>query len=114
MTIDYNSLVYDPIYSVRGVAGELSTADGTTASVTVLDRTKGEAVGNNPLVETLKPAALVRARELAANEIEIADVTDGEITFNGKTWRIKSVRARPSSNGEADGQYFLFLTFEGE
>lgn len=117
--IDYRSLLYDPLYSGMGVAAALTSAAGDEVSVTILDRTAGVDVGvtgawrggfgDRTTIETINPAVLIRAGELADNAIDVADLTDGEITFSGATWRIKSIRPRPSSNGEAAGQYYLFL-----
>jgi hypothetical protein len=111
--MDFQSLLYDPIYDAIGVSASLTSSAGTTASITVLDRTSGVAVADRTLIETIKPACVVRAVELAANSIARADLSNGNITFNGATWRIKGTQARPSPNGEADGEYLLFLLNEG-
>jgi hypothetical protein len=111
--MDFQSLLYDPIYDAIGVSASLTSSAGTSASVTVLDKTAGVAVGTNSLVETVKPACIVRAAELASNNIARADLSNGNITFNGATWRIKGTQPRPSPNGEADGEYLLFLLNEG-
>lgn len=113
MSLDYQSLLYDPIYGTLGVAASLTSSEGTTAIVTVIDQTVGVAVSDNPLIETTRPACKVRATELAANGIARADLPDGEIIFNGTTWRIKATQPVPSPNGEADGEYQLILLSEG-
>lgn len=112
--MDYQALLYNPIYNTLAVAATLVTATGVTASVKVKDETKGVAVADKTLIETVKPGCFVRAAELASNGIARADLTDGSITFNGSSWRIKATQPKPSPNGEADGEYLLILLSEGE
>ena len=111
--MDYQALLYSPIYVSLGVTAELVTSAGTSATVTVLDKTTGIDVGTDTIVETIKPACIVRAAELSDNDITRTDLPEGQITFNGNTWRIKSTQPKPSPNGESDGEYILFLLNEG-
>ena len=62
--MDYQALLYSPIYVSLGVTAELVTSAGTSATVTVLDKTTGIDVGTDTIVETIKPACIVRAAEL--------------------------------------------------
>lgn len=108
MSIDWTALLYNPLYNSLGVAATL----GTTP-VTVIDETRGVGLSGNAVIETVKPAARIRATELADNNIDASSLKDNSLTFNGKTWRIKSHEPLPSKGGEADGQIRLFLLDEG-
>lgn len=115
--MDYASLLYDPVYSVLGVPATLTLEDERTFSVTVLDKTAGVEVGgfqdnreraSYATVQTVLPAAVVRASEFAG--IDLADLEDAALAFNGKTWRVKSYQPKPSPKGEADGELYLLLS----
>ena len=106
--MDWQTLLYDPIYNAIGV-----TATGLSASVTVIDKTSGVAIPDRTQIETVKPVANVRAMELSAKGIALADLPESVITFNGNDWRIKTTRAIPSPAGEADGEIMLILLSEG-
>jgi hypothetical protein len=106
--MDYQSLLYDPIYNMLGVP-----ATGLDQTITVIDKTTGVAIPDKTLIETVRPVANVRAKELAQKNIAVADLPENIITFNGNDWRIKTTRSVPSPNGEADGEYMLILLSEG-
>lgn len=110
--MDYQALLYDPIYARLGVAGTiaLDDSDGTTAAVKVIDKTAGVALNlGDTAVDTVKPAARVRMVELAEHDLVPSDIDGGTLTFNSKTWTIKGFLLLPSPNGEADGEALLFL-----
>lgn len=111
--MDYQATLYNPIYTALGVPAHIepsSTAD--PADVTALDKTAGIAVtmSGGLELETIVPAAVVRMVELATVGLTREDLDDGTIALNGKTWRIKATRPRPSPKGEADGELLLLLT----
>lgn len=108
MTLNWTSLLYDPLYNSIGVPATL----GTT-SVTVIDETRGVGLAGNAIIETVRPAARIRVKELAENNIDVSGLKDNSLTFNGKTWRIKSHEPVPSKGGESDGQIRLILLDEG-
>lgn len=110
--MDYQATLYNPIYrSPLGVPATItpgSTAE--PADVTVIDKTAGLVVpGSGIALETIKPGAVVRMVELAANGIARIDLEGGAITFNGATWKILGTLPRPSPKGEADGELLLIL-----
>lgn len=111
MTIDYQSVLYDPIYQALGVSATLVSAGGASASVTVIDGTSGIVTSDKLGVETVRPIAYVRTKELSDNSISAEDLPDSELTFNGSTWRVKASRPRPSPTGE--GETMLILLSEG-
>ena len=105
---------YNAIYSSLGVPATLASAGGSSGSITAIDKTAGyNSADFRTLVDTVRPLACVRAYELAAAGVALQDLPEGSITLNGKTWRIKSFRYRPSPAGEADGEVELVLLSEG-
>ena len=106
--MDYQALLYGPIYRTFGVGATLALDAGAVA-LTVLDKTAGVTVGQAVEVQTVLPAAIVRATELAAAGVARAGLDGRQLAFNGKTWRIASWHAEPSPNGEDDGEVYLFL-----
>lgn len=109
MPLDFSSLALDPIYALKGVPAQFISAEGKRADLTVCDVTAGMAVADKTLVETVKPAATVRATELAAAGLTRADLGKGRITFNGATWRIESAHVLAGPNGVGSGEYQLVL-----
>jgi hypothetical protein len=65
-------------------------------------------------VESIRPVARVRTAELVANGIEMADLPNSQISFNGASWRIKAYRQMPAPTGEMTGETMLILLSEGE
>lgn len=115
MTNGFQGLLYNPIYNSFLCSDATLFSDaGTTASVRVFDATTGIPIPDaRTQIETVRPVCFVRAAELASKNIELADLPESLITFNGNTWRIKANRAIPSPSGEADGEIMLILLSEG-
>ncbi len=112
MTI-WKDLLFGPLYaSDMCVDGVLASAGGQTVSLRVRDFTSGVAIPDRSQVETVRPVARVRATDLSDNGVTVADLTDGNVTFSGATWRIKATRMVPSPAGEADGEVMLILLNE--
>jgi hypothetical protein len=104
---------YDPIYNTLGVPAEIASSGGQSATVTAVDRTSGISIPDpRTQIETVRPVARVRARELEQVGIPVADLPEGQITLNGQAWRIKTYQPMPSPAGEADGEIMLILLFE--
>lgn len=105
--MDYQSLLYDPVYLIQGVAGSINGIGGFT----VLDKTAGLEV--TPLgetqLQTVKCAAVVRYRELQVLGISLDALIHGSLIMNGAAWRIESYLLKPSPNGQYDGEVVLFL-----
>lgn len=117
--MDYASLLYGPVYDTLGVPAML-TLDGTDAepfALTVLDKTAGEMTDGteggrrrfHAEIETVVPAARVRATELAEKGVALDDLGGSTLAFNGKSWLVETHGFRPSPNGEGDGEIILFL-----
>lgn len=109
--MDWQSLLYAPIYSVLGVPAVLTlddTAGTTLDDLTVIDGTSGTEVGfKGADVLTIRPTATVKAPDLAT--IDLADLRDATIAFNGKTWTIVDHMPIPAPTGEGQGEIRLIL-----
>lgn len=108
--IDFGALLYGPIYGVLSVAATLTLngTDGAVLELTVVDKTAGAAVDfKGADVMTIKPAAMVRATDLA--DVDLADLRDAAITFNGKTWTVMDHEMVPAPTGEGEGEIRLIL-----
>ena len=109
--INFRTKLLNPIYRRLGVPAVLETDDGEV-TVTVIDKTAGVALmtADGLTVDTIKPAADVRAYELAEHEIDRAGLTDATLRFNGKLWMVVSTLPRPTLAGEADGEVRMILS----
>ncbi len=112
MPIDFSAILYGPVHAVLRVPVTLTLA-GTSAEVETyaLDKTTGVelAMGGGPDVQTVKPAAVMRAADLTDLEIAFEDLPDATLEMTGSTWRVQSYVVRPSPNGESDGEVYLIL-----
>lgn len=117
--VDFDTLLYDPAYTVFGEAAVLTLKDGFPQDLLVIDKTAGSAAtfggghsrGNLDFsdvgVMTVIPAAMVRASDLAG--IDLADLHLATITFNGKTWTVMDHQLAPATTGEGGGEIRLIL-----
>ena len=89
--IDFDALVFGPVYGTFGQPAVL-TIGSSIYDVVVIDNTRGVTVDEGGMigVQTIRPAADVRRSSLVRLGIVFGDLVDGEIAFNGVTWRIKS------------------------
>ena len=116
MSIDFGSALLDPIYATLGVAATL-TVPGLTApiSVTAIDDTSGIEINQGKLgLQTIRPVASLRMRELATNGLAPSDLISGEIALRPGTpdeagWRIETYRTKPNPTGETAGEVQLIL-----
>jgi hypothetical protein len=108
--VDYQSLLYDPVYNVLAVDAVLYMGFPLgNVHVAAIDKTAGLTLNQMVDVQTVLPAATVRAAELVELGITLADLDGKVVTLNGKDWRIASLHANPSPNGEEDGEVYLIL-----
>lgn len=107
---DFNAM-YDEIYGVIGVPATL-TADGTAGEValTVIDDTRPKTnTSGTAEVRSVGPGAFARIPELVENGIARDDYMDAELTFNGRTWIVRSYELCGSPNGEDVGEVRFLL-----
>ena len=105
--MNYSALLYAPVYAALGVDATLTVA-GVDYAIRAIDKTAGVQVGDLG-IETLAPAAAIRAADLAAFGLTSADLDDAVLTLAGADWRVTAARPLPSPGGEADGEYLLLL-----
>jgi hypothetical protein len=115
MPLNYSALMYDPVYAAIGVSATL-TAGATEASVTVIDETKPATttVGTTGDVRSVGPSASARIPELDAKGIVRAAYMDAALTFNGRSWTVRSYELTGNPNGEDKGEVrFLLKAADG-
>lgn len=114
--MDYQALLFDPIYSIQGVPAALLLANGTLLdSLTALDKTAGIDVGGGDVqVQTIAPAAVLRVAELTARGVALDDLIKAKLLMNGNEWRVNSHRPKPSPKGQRDGEVYLILGSQRE
>jgi hypothetical protein len=117
--IDYSALLYDPVYAQIGVPAVL-TAAGTVGEIelTVIDETRAKAqttsTASGPIdVRSVAPGAVARIPELTAKGIVRAEYKGSTLTFNGRSWIVRSYELTGNPNGEDLGQVrFLLMANE--
>jgi hypothetical protein len=114
MTPDYQTVLYNPIYDAVAVEATLESSGGSVVTIAVVDKTAGVALSDRMNVESIRPVARVRTAELVANGIEMTDLPNSQISFNGASWRIKAYRQMPAPTGEMTGETMLILLSEAE
>ena len=109
--IDYSALLYDPVYAELGVPATLSTGTAGEITLTVIDDTQAEdswpaAVRRS---RSVGPGAFARIPELPENGIARDDYVGRGLTFNGRTWVVRSYELRGNPNGEDVGEVRFLL-----
>jgi hypothetical protein len=108
--IDYSALLYDPIYAELGVPATLSAGTAGEVALTVIDDTRPKTNTSGTVeVRSVGPGAYARIPELTENGITRDDYMDAELTFNGRTWVVRSYEPRGSPNGEDVGEVRFLL-----
>ncbi|WP_217577325.1 hypothetical protein [Mesorhizobium sp. GbtcB19] len=108
--IHYDALYASPI----AVDAVLVVACGDMPiELRTIDKTAGIVTGGgggrfSAEVETISPAAAVRAADL--DSIDRAALAGAQLTMNGKTWTVENHAFRPAPSGEAGGEILLILT----
>jgi hypothetical protein len=107
---DFNILLYEPVFaSELAVPGTLNGVE-----ITVIDDTRAKVQASGGVeVRSVGPGAFARIPELTAKGILRDDYVDAVLTFNGRTWTVRSYELRGSPNGEDLGEVrFLLKTVE--
>lgn len=110
--VDFDFLLFEQSsYPVFGEDATLTLDDtaGTSADLTAIDETAGVEVLENASISTIRPAATVRAAELAEKGIAVADLPGATLSLNGKAWGVVTHQYLPSPKGEAPGEIRLIL-----
>jgi hypothetical protein len=109
--IDWSGKFYDKIYAGLGVPATL-TAAGTAGEITltVIDDTRPKTNTSGTVeVRSVGPGAYARIPELAGNGIARDDYLDAVLSFNGRSWMVRSYELRGSPNGEDVGEVRFLL-----
>jgi hypothetical protein len=109
--VDYSAVLYDPVYAELGVDAVFAAA-GTAGEVafTVIDDTRPKTQTSSGVeVRSVGPGAFARIPELTAKGIARDDYVDAVLTFNGRTWTVRSYELRGSPNGEDLGEVRFLL-----
>jgi hypothetical protein len=104
---DFSALLYDPIYSSE--IGVPATLNGV--EITVIDdtRRKTQASGSGVEVRSVGPGAYARIPELDGKGIARAAYKGSVLTFNGRSWTVRSYELTGSPNGEDLGEVRFLL-----
>jgi len=108
--MDYQALLYNPIYAIQGVPAVLTLADSEYEDLTILDKTAGVDIGEDVNIQTIRPVGVLRVAELTARGVSVDSLEGARIAFNGLSWEVTSYRVKPSPKGERDGEVYLILS----
>src|SRR5262245_38798133 len=116
MGTDVSGLLYgvdSAVYAELGVDATLNTGAGDVAITGIDDnRAKVQASGGVE-VRSVGPGAFARIPELTAKGIVRDAYKDSVLTFNGRTWTVRSYELSGSPNGEDLGEVrFLLMATE--
>jgi hypothetical protein len=109
MPVDYSALLYDPVYAEIGVPAEFIAGE-IEATLTVIDDTRPKVLpAGSAEVRSVGPGAFVRIPDLEANGVTREDWQDAVLSFNGRSWVVRSYELRGSPNGEDLGEVRFLL-----
>lgn len=110
MAIDFDAVLFGPVYGVLAVGIALTLSDTSEMELRGIDKTSGVEVGQAGVdVQTVRPAAIVRGADLVAAGVEPDELLEATAIINGASWRVVSHILRQSPNGQADGEVYLLL-----
>lgn len=113
MPVDYSALLYDPVYAEIGVLAEFISG-AIEVELIVIDDTRPKVLPAGSVeVRSVGPGAFVRIPELEQHGVTRDDWQDAVLSFNGRSWVVRSYELRGSPNGEDLGEVrFLLKTIE--
>ena len=111
MMMDYAAILYDPLYASFGTDAVIRCLYSDAFPIRAIDCTSGIEVTENSGIDvkTIRPAAIVRMRELIDVGLGREDLEDAALELNDKLWRVKASMPKPGPSGEANGELYLFL-----
>ena len=114
--MDIASLLYDPLYASFGSDAVIRCLYSDAFPIRAIDCTSGIEVteGSGVDVKSIRPAAIVRMRELTELGLSLGDLEDAALELNEKLWCVKASMPKPGPSGEANGELYLFLIEDEE
>jgi hypothetical protein len=114
--MDIAPLLYDPLYAAFGSDALIRCLYSDAFPVRAIDYSSGIEVteGSGVDVKSIRPAAVVRMRELTELGLSREDLEEAALELNEKLWRVKASMPKPGPNGEANGELYLFLIEDEE
>jgi hypothetical protein len=110
--LDYSALLYDPVYIEIGVEAQFISG-ALDVQLLVIDDTRPKVLpAGSAEVRSVGPGAYVRIPELERNGISRDDWQDASLSFNGRSWVVRSYELRGSPNGEDAGEVRFLLKAE--
>jgi hypothetical protein len=107
----FGTPLYGPVYAGIGVPATMTAGVVPEVSLTVIDDTRPKQVpSGSGDVRSAGPGAFARVPELTANGIAREDYIDALLTFNGRSWVVRSYDLMGNPNGEDEGEVHLFLS----
>ena len=110
--MDYSRVGLGAIYRIVGVPATL-TVNNVDYPIKILDKTSGVSLGGPIEIETIRPAAAARVKDLTDLGLTIEQLDRQKLLMNGFHFRITSSKPMPSPNGKLDGEVYLFLEASG-
>ena len=112
--LDYSMLLYNPVYAEIGVEAQFINGE-FEVTLTVIDDTRPKVLPvGSAEVRSVGPGAFVRIPELDRSGIGRDDWMDASLSFNGRSWVVRSYELRGSPNGEDLGEVrFLLKAADG-
>ncbi len=109
--MDYTQLLYGPLYDTFGADAVIRCLYADAFPIRAIDCTSGIEVteGSGIDVKTIRPAAIVRMRELSDLGLGREDLEDAALELNNQLWRVKATMPKPGPSGEANGELYIFL-----
>src|SRR5262249_20857936 len=99
-----------PVYAEIGVSATLTVGTMAAVELTVIDDTRAKVQTSNGVeVRSVGPGAFARIPELDGKGVTRNNYKDAVLTFNGRSWTVRSYELRGSSNGEDLGEVRFFL-----
>ena len=114
--MDYTQLLYAPLYDTFGADAVIRCLYSDAFPIRAIDCTSGIKVteGSGIDVKTIRPAAIVRMRELTDLGLGREDLEDAALELNNKLWWVRASMPKPGPSGEANGELYLFLIEDEE
>jgi hypothetical protein len=106
---EYRYSFFGPQYAVYGRPAVLQLGVGTFEDLVAIDMATGVSLAGDIVLETVRPHARMLRGDLDDRGILVEQLDGGSIALNGKVWTIMAHQAKPSPNGEADGEVWLML-----